>query len=121
MFKDFALEHTGGKLPGDSLFTHCHRELFHAQWAELLDSEFVNAYKHGLVLTCADGIKRRLYPRIFTYSTDYPEKYVLILTQLPSIDVSSRVLIANIRNLGACPCTKMHHSKGLHASYWDGK
>ena len=53
---------------------HCHRELFHAQWAELLDSEFVSAYEHGLTLTCADGIERRLYPRIFTYSADYPEK-----------------------------------------------
>ena len=70
------MERTGGKLPSDSLFTHCHRELFHAQWTELLGDEFVNAYEHGLVLVCADGVKRRLYPRIFTYSADYPEKYV---------------------------------------------
>ena len=74
-FKDFVLERTGGKLPGAPFFTHCHRELFHAQWVELLDNEFVSAYAHGLVLTCADGIERRLYPRIFTYSADYPEKY----------------------------------------------
>lgn len=80
------MEHTGGKLPSDSLFTHCHRELFHTQWAELLDSEFVNAYEHGLVLTCADGIERRLYPRIFTYSADYPEKYVLIYTEFSDIN-----------------------------------
>jgi hypothetical protein len=75
-FKDFVLEHTGGKLPGDAFFTHCHRELFHAQWAELLDDEFVNAYEHGFILMCADGIERWLYPRIFTYLADYPEKYV---------------------------------------------
>ena len=80
------MEHTGRKLPSDSLFTHCHRELFHAQWAELLDSEFVNAYEHGLVLTCADGIERRLYPHIFTYSADYPEKYVLIYTEFSDIN-----------------------------------
>ena len=73
-FKDFVLENYGGKLPGDPFFTHCHRELFHAQWTKLLDDEFVNAYEHGFVLTCADGIERRLYPRVFTYSADYPEK-----------------------------------------------
>ena len=73
-FKDFVLENTGGKLPGDAFFTHCRRELFHAQWRVLLDDDFVYAYTHGLALTCCDGVKRRLYPRIFTYSADYPEK-----------------------------------------------
>ena len=74
-FKDFVSERTGNKLPGSPLFTHCHRELFHAQWTELLDDQFVKAYEHGIVLTCVDGIERRLYPRIFTYLADYPEKY----------------------------------------------
>ena len=55
---------------------HCHREFFHAQWTELLDNEFINVYEHGFVLRCADEIERRLFPRIFTYSADYPEKYV---------------------------------------------
>ena len=73
-FKDFVLENSGENLPSGPFFTHCHRELFHAQWTELLDDEFVNAYEHGSVLTCADGIERQLYPRIFTYSADYPEK-----------------------------------------------
>ena len=68
------MENSGGKLPGAPFFMHCHRELFHGQWTELLDDEFVNAYEHGLVLTCADGIEQQLYPRIFTYSADYPEK-----------------------------------------------
>jgi len=36
---------------------HCHRKLFHAQWKKLFDDEFVNAYEHGLILTCADGIE----------------------------------------------------------------
>jgi len=71
------MEHAGGdKLPGDPLFTHCHRELFHAQWKDLLDDEFIHAYKHGMVFVCGDNIKRRLFPRIFTYSADYPEKCV---------------------------------------------
>jgi hypothetical protein len=54
--------------------THCHREIFHAQWEILLDEEFLAAYKHGILIRCYDGVVRRLYPRIFTYSADYPEK-----------------------------------------------
>lgn len=57
------------------LLTHCRRELMHQVWCLMLDKEFVEAYKHGIVLLCADGIYRRVYPRIFTYSADYPEKY----------------------------------------------
>ena len=54
--------------------THCRRELMHAVWKFLLDDEFIHAYKYGMVIRCADGIERRIYPRIFTYSADYPEK-----------------------------------------------
>lgn len=54
--------------------THCRRELFHAQWEILLDDEFIDAYLHGIVVLCCDGILRRFYPRIFIYSADYPEK-----------------------------------------------
>ena len=46
----------------------------HACWNILLDDDFLHAYIHGVVVKCADGITRRLYPRIFTYSADYPEK-----------------------------------------------
>jgi Plavaka transposase len=44
----------------------------------LLDEEFMEAYRHGIVLRCADGILRRVFPRIFTYSADYPEKYAVL-------------------------------------------
>jgi hypothetical protein len=48
---------------------------------------------------------RRFYPRIFTYSADYPEKYVCSICISNSIDSNfSRVLIATVRNLGGCPC-----------------
>ena len=57
-------------------FSRIVMEFFHAQWTELLDNEFINVYEHGFVLRCADGIERQLFPQIFTYSTDYPEKYV---------------------------------------------
>ena len=73
--------HVGGdKAPGDILFTHCNREIFHAQWKDLLDEGFLQAYEHGIVLVCGDNIKRRLFPRIFTYSADYPEKYFYVVS-----------------------------------------
>ena len=56
------------------LMTHCRRELMHGIWKFLLDEDFIHAYKYGMVVKCADGIERRIYPRIFTYSADYPEK-----------------------------------------------
>ena len=73
-FKDFVMEHAGDKCPSEAFFTHCRRELFHEQWRTLLDEHFLHAYEHGIVITCCDGITRRFYPRIFTYSADYPEK-----------------------------------------------
>jgi hypothetical protein len=48
----------------------------HKIWELLLDPEFLHAYEHGIVLKCADGVVRRIFPRFFTYSADYPEKYV---------------------------------------------
>ncbi len=58
--------------------THCHREFFHAQWKEILDDEFLEAYEHGVVIECCDGKSRRFYLRIFAYTADYPEKYVYV-------------------------------------------
>ncbi|KAF7307251.1 hypothetical protein MIND_00518800 [Mycena indigotica] len=73
-----------------SVLAHCRRELIHAVWRHLLDDEFLYHYRYGIVVTCADGVERRVYPRIFTYSADYPEK----------------VLLATIRENGECPCPR---------------
>jgi hypothetical protein len=43
-------------------------------WKALLDDEFVDAWYNGVVIKCADGITRRVFIRIITYSADYPEK-----------------------------------------------
>jgi hypothetical protein len=56
------------------ILAHCRRELMHAVWKLILDDDFLHAYKFGMVLRCQDGIERRIYPRVFTYSADYPEK-----------------------------------------------
>ncbi|KAF5393789.1 hypothetical protein D9757_000388 [Collybiopsis confluens] len=73
-----------------NIMAHCNRELYHAVWTFLLNDDFVHAYKYGILIECADGITRRVYPRFFTYSADYPEK----------------VLLATIRDLGSCPCPR---------------
>jgi len=57
--------------------TYCKRELMHKIWELLLDEEFMHAYEHGIIIKCVDGILRRVFPRFFTYSADYPEKYAL--------------------------------------------
>lgn len=88
---------------------HCRREVMHAQWEILLDDEFLEAYKHGIVIECCDGIKRWFYPRILTYSADYPEKYVtsrsLPRKACPD-SMSDRVLLAGIRDKGHCLCPR---------------
>jgi hypothetical protein len=58
------------------ILTFCRRELMHEVWKFLLDDDFLQAYHYGTVVRCYDGVERRIYPRIFTYSADYPEKYV---------------------------------------------
>jgi|ERR1700692_3063304 len=76
-FKEFATAQTaGGKAPSSAFMTHCYREFMHEQWKVLLDDDFIDAWKHGIVILCCDGITRRFYPRLFTYSADYPEKWV---------------------------------------------
>ncbi|TEB37734.1 hypothetical protein FA13DRAFT_1704897 [Coprinellus micaceus] len=74
--------------PQSALLTHLHKELFQLIWYELIDEEFVKAYNDGFKWKCADGITRLLFPRILTYSADYPEK----------------ALIACIKSLGNHPC-----------------
>ena len=46
----------------------------HAVWAKILNDNFIHANIYGIVIKCIDGIERRIYPRFFTYSADYPEK-----------------------------------------------
>jgi len=48
-------------------------------WELLLDDEFMEAYEHGIVVKCANGIFHRLYPWFFIYGADYPEKCILTL------------------------------------------
>ncbi|KAG2010174.1 hypothetical protein CC2G_013017 [Coprinopsis cinerea AmutBmut pab1-1] len=79
--KDFQDEYREqyGVAAATQTVTLLRRQLFHAVWKLLLDPEFMEAYKKGILVHCADGILRRLFPRFFFYSADYPEK-VLVAT-----------------------------------------
>lgn len=69
---------TYGEPATAAVLRFCKRELMQKIWLLLLDDDFMHAYKHGVLLVCGDGILRRIFPRIFTYSADYPEKQVLV-------------------------------------------
>ncbi|KAG9118759.1 hypothetical protein FRC07_006565, partial [Ceratobasidium sp. 392] len=86
-----------GRPPAANLLTHLRRELMHAVLRDLLDDKFLHTWQHGVVIKCADGVTRRIFPRIFTYSADYPE----------------RVLIATIRDKGQSPCPRCLVSMNL--------
>ncbi|KAF8230243.1 hypothetical protein L208DRAFT_1282850, partial [Tricholoma matsutake] len=77
-----------GKSATAAVLTHCKRDLMHAIWTLLLDTELMHAYVHGIVMECIDGILQCFFPRFFIYSADYPEK----------------VLLACIKYLGNMPC-----------------
>jgi hypothetical protein len=63
-----------GEATSSDVHTHLKRELMQAIWRLLLDGKFMEAYEHGIVIRCSDGITRRVFPRFFSYSADYPEK-----------------------------------------------
>jgi hypothetical protein len=46
----------------------------HGVWNLLLDADFRNAWLNGVPIMFSDGVIRLVFPRIFTYSADYPEK-----------------------------------------------
>ncbi|KAJ7115737.1 hypothetical protein C8R44DRAFT_880156 [Mycena epipterygia] len=83
--------HTKWATQQKEILTHCRRELMHAVWKHLLDDEFLDAYKYGIVIRCADGIERRVYPRIFTYSADYPENESEMYLMGFVRDISARI------------------------------
>lgn len=98
--------------------THCHRELFHAQWKELLGDDFLEAYEHGVMIECCDGIKRRFYFRIFAYSADYPEKFVQTYQSLNFCSHASSIQNSAEQHpkYGQLPVPSMSYSKEPRAS-----
>jgi Plavaka transposase len=65
-----------GVPPPPDVITHCRRELCHAVIELILKGQFAEAYRHGILIRFPDGITRRVFPRFYCYSADYPEKSV---------------------------------------------
>lgn len=63
-----------GEPPSASVIRLLKHDLVQKIWLLLLDKDFMRAYEHGMIVLCGDGVTRRIFPRIFTYSADYPEK-----------------------------------------------
>ena len=40
----------------------------------ILNAAFMTAYQFGILICFADQITRRVFPRLFAYMADYPEK-----------------------------------------------
>ena len=90
------------------LQTHLKRELIHAIWELLLDDEFIEAYKHGIVVKCADGVPCQLYPHFFLYGTDSPEKYPIF----PNNNyIHWLIYSTEYKSLKHCPCPRCHIQK----------
>lgn len=81
----------------------------------MLDEDFMHAYEHGILVHCGDGITRRIYPRFFCFSTDYPERYVPSSTfadgPMVLTIVCRRVSLACIQQFARCICPLCHTLK----------
>lgn len=87
--KIFLAEHLGNDVAGDMLHT-----------------QFIRAYQHGIVILCCSSIRRCFYLGIFSYSADYPKKFVLLFSWAiywHHIHFT-RILIVSICTIGTCPC-----------------
>ncbi|KAI0349053.1 hypothetical protein OH77DRAFT_1525957 [Trametes cingulata] len=93
-FKDFYTQ-VYGSPPSADVQTFCKRELMQQIWLLLLDDEFMDAYENGILVTCGDGVVRRIFPRIFTYSADYPEKILLTALKPLSTHPCPRCLVTH--------------------------
>ncbi|KAJ7053101.1 hypothetical protein C8F01DRAFT_1330682 [Mycena amicta] len=64
-------------VPLKSTIAQLRRDLFHAVWRLILTPALAEAYCHGIVIMCGDGVLRRVFPRFLLYSADYPEKMLI--------------------------------------------
>lgn len=119
---------TYGEPASEFVLRFAKQQLIHQVWLLLLDAEFMHAYEFGILVHCGDGVIRRLFPHLFTYSADYPERYVYLLAFAsrndPRTDHDPSVLLACIRFLGKCPCpTCLTKKKWVHemGSYRDAQ
>lgn len=69
-----------GSAPSNTTLRILKHDLMQQIWLMLLNKDFMDAYKHGMVVMCRDGKLRRLFPHIMYYIADYPEKSASLIT-----------------------------------------
>jgi len=74
-----------GAADNSDVLTFLKHELVHTIWCLLINNNFINAYTFGIIVLCADGIERHLFPWFFTYLADHPEKYIPLLHVIPPL------------------------------------
>ncbi|KAF9069356.1 hypothetical protein BDP27DRAFT_1421143 [Rhodocollybia butyracea] len=89
LFEDIYKAEYGTK-PTDDVKRFLKRDLYWVIWLLLLNDDFVHAYVYRIIIECFDGILRLIFPRFFSYATDYPEK----------------ILLACIKYLADCLCSR---------------
>ncbi|KAI0753029.1 hypothetical protein C8Q80DRAFT_1217334 [Daedaleopsis nitida] len=77
-----------GEPPSAAILRLLKQDLMQHIWLLLLDTDFMHAVRHSMLVKCGDGIIQRIFPRIFTYMADYPEN----------------CLVACLKQLANCPC-----------------
>ncbi|CDO77605.1 hypothetical protein BN946_scf184936.g30, partial [Trametes cinnabarina] len=105
--QDFYMHVYGTPMSSDIL-TFCKRELMQRIWLLLLDDDFLDAYENGILVTCSDGVTRRIFPRILTYSADYPEKILLTALKPLSKHPCPRCVVAKDEMCKAGTPADMH-------------
>ena len=71
-----------------------------------LDDDFISAYEHGIVVRSTDGVERRWFPRILTYSADVSETKQLAARDyedLLQVCIAERVGTLLLRSTNASP------------------
>lgn len=83
------------------MLTYLRKELFQLVWHKLLDDELMayGCLQQWLRVECIDGVSRLLFPRIITYSGDYPERCVLLFDSFASADRDTKGLPSVVSNL----------------------
>ncbi|RPD53254.1 hypothetical protein L226DRAFT_548591 [Lentinus tigrinus ALCF2SS1-7] len=94
-FTDWFMDTFDGTAPRAELLTFCRRELYQAVILLLLDERFLDAYRHGILVSCGDEIRRHMFPRFLIHSADYVEK----------------ILATCLKYLAKCPCPRCYIDK----------
>ncbi|PBK88273.1 hypothetical protein ARMGADRAFT_1034231 [Armillaria gallica] len=109
----YMLEEEFREPASSAVLTHLKRELIQAVWCLLLHDEFKEAYQHGLMVECWDGIYRHLFPCFFVYSADYPEKVLMVCLKTMETSLCPRCLVrkSEVEQIGTINDIKQRFAK----------